>query len=194
MHQVLVGCQTLWSMDASRVYDGMVFVNMKKRWVKQPTAWIFALSALLYGCKLDEQPLEITPSHTDQDASERVSVGIKQLPSATPLNRRTKAQDECPRLVQKRIDNTVISRKDSILSSTCDYFIYPAIGDVVSVAVSDRRLKPYLNTPYYHDFANGDYQVVANGRHVIRLEYDAFERQPAVMDYVITVEVKPSEY
>lgn len=169
----------------------MMFMGIKQEWTKQPIAWTCGLAMLLCGCKTDGQPPVNTTNHVNQQINDEVAVEIEQ-PSTTSLNRRAKVQDECPKLVQKRVDNTVISREDSILGNTCDYFIYPAIGDVVSVSVSDDRLKPYLDIPYYHDFANGNYQVVVGGRHVIRLEYDAFERKPEVMDYVIMVEVKPA--
>lgn len=106
-----------------------------------------------------------------------------------PIN----VQDECPKLVQKRIDRTIVSRQEQILGNTCDYFIYPNVGEVVGVSVSDTRMKPFLDIPYYHDFANGDYLVVANGRHVIRLEYDSFERKPSIMNYVLEVKIIPAQ-
>lgn len=101
------------------------------------------------------------------------------------------AHEECPKLVQKRVDKTSVSRQEQIFGNACDYLIYPNVGEVVSVSVSDSRMKPYLDIPYYHDFANGDYVVVASGRHVIRLEYDSLERKPNIMNYVLEVNIRP---
>lgn len=144
---------------------------------------------LLCGCG---EGLPTAKPPIEQDSSVPIVAPPAQAPqNKTLMQRHVSTQDECPKLVQKRVDSTTVSRQDSILGNTCDYFIYPAIGDVVSVSVSDDRMKPYLNVPYYHDFANGNYQVVANGRHVIRLQYNALERKPDVMDYVFMVEIKP---
>ncbi|MCL1622801.1 hypothetical protein M2R47_00835 [Moraxella sp. Tifton1] len=106
---------------------------------------------------------------------------------------RINIQNECPKLVQKRIDRTSILRQERILGNSCDYFIYPNVGETVGVTVSDDRMKPYLDIPYYHDFANGDYVVVTSGRHVIRLEYDSLERKPNVMNYVLEVNIRPNK-
>lgn len=147
--------------------------------------WALGFFLLLTGCGTEsaevvkaEQSAVIlenyTPARNDKLQQRRANVG-----------------DECPKLVQKRVDHTAISRQDSIMGNTCDYFIYPAVGDTLTVYVSDGRMKPFLNTPYYHDFANGSYKVIANGRHVIRLEYNALEHKPAVMDYVLVVNITP---
>ncbi|OOR91539.1 hypothetical protein B0181_03010 [Moraxella caviae] len=109
------------------------------------------------------------------------------------VKHRVNVSADCPRLVQKRVDSTQVSRRDSMIGKTCDYYIYPDVGDVVDVQVSDDRMRPYLEIPYYHDFANGSYKVVANGRHVIRLKYDAIEHKPDTMDYTIRVDIRPAQ-
>lgn len=157
--------------------------NYLTRWLVGGVVWGFLLLA---GCS--ENNLEVADPKKEQAPPS----ALKKQPlirSEKLLQRRANVGDECPKLVQKRIDHTAVSRQDSIMGYTCDYFIYPAVGDVLTVYVSDGRMKPFLNTPYYHDFANGSYKVIANGRHVIRLEYNALEHKPMVMDYVFVVNI-----
>lgn len=101
------------------------------------------------------------------------------------LLKKAKAQNSCPRLVQKKVDRTQILRHDTLATDSCDYFIYPNIGDTVEVSVSDRRIELKLTRSDWHDFDNGGFMVTKNGRHVIRLQYDAFGSRPPIMDYVI---------
>lgn len=105
---------------------------------------------------------------------------------------RRSAADACPRLIQKRVDTTQSVRQESISASSCDYFIYPKVGDQISVVVSNSSLKPTLRMPVFHDFANGIYTVTDNGRHVIRVEYDAIATRPNVLDFEIEVDIKPA--
>ncbi len=105
--------------------------------------------------------------------------------------RKANAQDNCPRLVQKKVDSNQVLRQDSMAGNTCDYFIYPYIGDTIQASISDDRIRLSLVRPDTHDFANGSFVVTKNGRHVIRLEYDAFGRRPAVMDYTIEIDIIP---
>lgn len=128
-----------------------------------------------------------------QDAS--VHSGLQQPKNSTvnPPNllKKAKAQNSCPRLVQKKVDLTQILRHDTLATDSCDYFIYPNIGDTVEVSVSDRRIELKLTRPDWHDFDNGGFMVTKNGRHVIRLQYDTFGSRPPIMDYVIQIDIIP---
>lgn len=147
---------------------------------------LFVSAASLFACQTDgndaapENPSEATPELQNQPITPEI-----QEKRRSRLNR-------CPHLIQKRVDSTQVIREDSITQNACDYFIYPTIGETVSVRVSDARMKPVLLLPYTHDFANGDYHVISNGRHIIHLEYDAFGSRPDVMNYVIEVEILPA--
>lgn len=79
-------------------------------------------------------------------------------------------------------------------TDSCDYFIYPNIGDTVEVSVSDRRIELKLTRSDWHDFDNGGFMVTKNGRHVIRLQYDTFGSRPPIMDYVIQIDIIPPKY
>lgn len=105
--------------------------------------------------------------------------------------RKANAQDNCPRLVQKKVDSNQVLRQDSMAGDSCDYFIYPYVGDIIQASISDDRIHLSLVRPDTHDFANGSFVVTKNGRHVIRLEYDAFGRRPPVMDYTIEIDIIP---
>lgn len=140
-------------------------------------AWLLLL---LSGCKpqAETQILAIDDTPKQEEQAE--------LP--TYKNKK----DSCPRLVQKKVDSTQVLRQDSMTGKSCDYFIYPYIGDTVQASVSDSRISLTLVRPNWHDFANGSYQVSDNGRHVIRLQYDAFGSKPPVMDYVIEIDIQPA--
>lgn len=90
-----------------------------------------------------------------------------------------------------KVDRTQILRHDTLATDSCDYFIYPNIGDTVEVSVSDRRIELKLTRPDWHDSDNGGFMVTKNGRHVIRLQYDAFGSRPPIMDYVIQIDIIP---
>ncbi len=134
------------------------------------------------------------PNETDMviEPDAKLEIGAQPNQSeATPDEPGNKRRNstECPRLIQKKVDSTQVLRHDTISTKSCDYFIYPKPGDVVTASVSDGRLAPSLIRPATHDFANGSYIVQQTGRHVIRLEYDAIGRKPDVMDYVIEVDI-----
>lgn len=100
--------------------------------------------------------------------------------------------DVCPRLIQKRVDSTQTVRQERISERSCDYFIYPKIGDSISVSVNNDNMKPSLIMPRHFNFANGSYRVIDNGRHVIRVEYDAISTKPDVLDFTIELTIIPA--
>lgn len=156
-------------------------------------AVISALSAvLLVACKQD------LPQNPSQDPIKAQELTIPEqvfsqdaTNAAVIAQKKANVQDHCPRLVQKKVDSNQVLRRDSMASQTCDYFIYPYVGDTIKASISDDRIHLGLVRPDTHDFANGSFVVTKNGRHVIRLEYDAFGRRPMVMDYTIEIEIIP---
>lgn len=148
-------------------------------------AVISALSVvLLTACNQDKAEPQVSnvPNQTTNQT----------IVNTTPIaQRKANAQDNCPRLVQKKVDSNQVLRQDSMAGNICDYFIYPYIGDTIQASISDDRIHLSLVRPDTHDFANGSFVVTKNGRHVIRLEYDAFGRRPAVMDYTIEIDIIP---
>lgn len=147
-------------------------------------AVISALSVmLLTACNQDVATPQASnfPEHPNQAISSTTAIA----------QRKANAQDNCPRLVQKKVDSNQVLRRDSMAGATCDYFIYPYVGDTIQASISDDRIHLSLVRPDTHDFANGSFVVTKNGRHVIRLEYDAFGRRPPVMDYTIEIDIIP---
>lgn len=145
--------------------------------------WTGVLPVLLTACYDDGMTVVNTSVQPD--------IQVKNEVVTSSLPKRKGTVDACPRLIQKRIDNTQIVRQESIADNSCDYFIYPQIGEVVSVKLSNDVMKPTLRTPHFHDFNNGSYSVVNNGRHVIHVEYDAFVNKPGVVDFTIEVDIRP---
>lgn len=148
---------------------------------------VVALSILAFACKNDESKTKTSAMPPIPTQNPENEIEVEQQGRLARIG----SAEICPRLIQKRVDSTQVVRQESITGQTCDYFIYPQIGDVVTVQVSDDRMKPKLRSPYVYDFANGAYRVVQAGRHVIRLEYDAFDIKPDVMNYTIEVDIKP---
>lgn len=125
-------------------------------------------------------------------ASTPVDGDIAELPIATELATLTEYGhgEECPHIIQKRVDTTSVVRSDSLRQNICEYFVYPNVGDRLGVELSDSRIQATLQSPHLHDFANGDYLVKSQGRHVIRLEYDAFGHKPDHVNYDIVVDIR----
>ncbi|UNU73593.1 hypothetical protein LU293_01385 [Moraxella nasovis] len=193
-----------------------------RRLKKYQVSCIFAAGATLFGCAQEnpnftrleptetnstydevqpvvEDELAKTNSIDTKDVNAQKNSKTTDIKKTDLVTQRLNAhglkskKEACPKLVQKRVDRTTISREDSIRTKSCDYFIYPNVGDEITVSVSDRRMKLQLIMPYDHDFANGSYRATAYGRHVIRLEYDSADRRPDVMDYTIHVDIKPTD-
>lgn len=156
-------------------------------WLK--AAAVGVLSVLIFACKKDEPEVSASSMPT---AEIPVDQPNKNQIEQDRLTRRS-SSETCPRLIQKRVDNSQVVRQERITGNTCDYFIYPRVGDLLTVRVSDGRMKPFLRLPYVFDFSNGAYKVVQAGRHVIRLEYNSFDVKPDVMNYVIEVDVKSAQ-
>ncbi|MFC0820859.1 hypothetical protein [Moraxella marmotae] len=145
-----------------------------------------ALSAVaLSACQMEQSEQNFDASIA---ASTEMTAGESQ---SSTIVRKANAQDSCPHLVQKKVDSTTVLRQDSMVGRFCDYFIYPYVGETVQATISDHRIRLNLVRPDVHDFANGSYRVRKNGRHVLRLEYDAFGKRPSVMDYEIEIDIKP---
>ncbi len=140
------------------------------------------ISSLLFACRDDAPETNDTVQADNQSNEELI---INSLP------KRKGSIDDCPKLIQKRVDNTQIVRQESIADNSCDYFIYPQMGEIVSVKLSSDVMKPTLRTPHFHDFNNGSYHVINNGRHVIHVEYDSFVIKPDVVEFVIEVDIQP---
>lgn len=124
-----------------------------------------------------------------------------QIKSSSPTTQQEKPSiirrgltNSCPRLIQKRVDSTQIIRHESLNGQSCDYFIYPKLADAISVNISNRSIQANLIKPYVHDFNNGSYHVIANGRHIIRLHSQAFGmRNNRIINYTIEVQLQPNK-
>ncbi len=95
----------------------------------------------------------------------------------------------CPKLLQQRVDMSVISRSQEHLKGQyCDYYLYPKKGQILNITSKGSELDIYLRMPYLHDFANGKYLVQSNRRHVIRVSYAGSQLKPSDLTYNINIE------
>lgn len=99
--------------------------------------------------------------------------------------------DVCPKLVQEDIGGRVIERPNEVLvNDYCDYYLYLRRGQHLSVDVNHRQIEALLTVPTFHDFANGDYEVLSSyDKHVIRLAYDGATYKPKNLSYDVVIEV-----
>lgn len=101
-----------------------------------------------------------------------------------------KKPDLCPKLVQKEVDNTVIERQAEVMvNNSCDYFLYPKVGEHIAVSLNNDQIEALLVTPKIYNFANGDYEVLSYDKHVIRLSYDGAGYKPEQFSYDVTIAI-----
>lgn len=97
----------------------------------------------------------------------------------------------CPKLLRQPIDDFRIVRRNEVMQdSYCEYYIYPKVGQRINVISKDDKLEKLLVTPAVHNFANGDYTVLKNDRHTIRLNYNAMEAKPKDYRYDVDITVE----
>ena len=96
----------------------------------------------------------------------------------------------CPKLIQRQVDNTVIERSAEVMiNNSCDYFLYPRVGEHIAVSLNSDQLEALLITPETYNFANGSYKVTSYDKHVIRLAYDGANHKPESFNYDIVVTI-----
>ena len=98
--------------------------------------------------------------------------------------------DICPKLLQKEVDSDIIERTAEVMiNNNCDYFLYPRVGQTMTVYVDEDTTEALLIVPTLHNFANGSYQVKAYDKHVIRLSYNAVAPKPERFEYSVVVHI-----
>ncbi|MBS9779498.1 MAG: hypothetical protein KGV51_02620 [Moraxellaceae bacterium] len=114
---------------------------------------------------------------------------IKEQLTSHYANLASKNKAICPKLLQQRVDMSVIRRsQEQMKGEYCDYYLYPKKGQVLNITSKDSALAIYLRMPYTHDFANGKYLVKSNRRHVIRVSYAGSQLKPSDLTYNINIE------
>lgn len=161
---------------------------------KQLKLHSFFIMVLLSGCgdgyvKTSDHKQSMNITQNINDKNEKLSV--KTIHS-THSRLISKHGNLCPRLLKKNIDSPLITRNQEHLNGKyCDYYIYPKKGQVLSISSSNSSLEITLRMPALHDFANGEYVIKNNRRHVIRVEYtSAFQAEPKDFMYDIDFYLK----
>lgn len=75
----------------------------------------------------------------------------------------------CPKLLPISAHRPVTHYHDKMMSDTCDYYLYPKMGQFLYVGSSSPTISAKLISPAMHDFKNGAIQVEDSGRYVVRL-------------------------
>ncbi len=97
----------------------------------------------------------------------------------------------CPKLLQRDIDNPVITRKHEYMRGQyCDYYLYPQKGQSLAINAHGANVKVFLEMPESYDFDNGPYLVKENRRHIIRVKYNGIQHKPPKFEYNIDFKLK----
>ncbi len=97
----------------------------------------------------------------------------------------------CPKLIQKQVDNSIIERTAEVMvNNSCDYFLYPRVGEHIAVSLDSDQIEALLITPKTYNFANGAYQVTSYDKHVIRLAYNGASYKPEQLNYDIAITIE----
>lgn len=162
---------------------------------RAPMAYIgFAFTILLLllpsACSSEQMSNEsaINEIHSENKALEAQEVEDNIVNSYARLA--AKRADICPKLLQKQVDNHIIKRSSEVMvNNHCDYFLYPRVGERIAVSLDNNQLEALLIVPTIHDFANGDYEVAAYDKHVIRLSYNGATYKPKRLSYDVSIKV-----
>jgi hypothetical protein len=76
-----------------------------------------------------------------------------------------------------------------MVNNSCDYFLYPKVGEHIAVSLNNDQIEALLVTPKIYNFANGDYEVLSYDKHVIRLSYDGAGYKPEHFSYDVTIAI-----
>lgn len=103
--------------------------------------------------------------------------------------------DICPKLIQKNVDETTISRTAEVMVyNYCEYYLYPEKGQSIDVDINTDQIETLLIVPTLHNFANGSYQVASYDKHVIRLNYNGGKHKPERFTYDVAITVNESSH
>ncbi len=150
---------------------------------------------ILAGCGQDNSQKKPTSEDIkkkldfNQDEERTKKDEIKEELTSHYASLASKHHNICPKLLQQRVDMSVIRRSQEHLKGQyCDYYLYPKKGQNLNITSKDSQLDIYLRMPNSHDFANGKYTVQSNRRHVIRVSYAGTQLKPSDLTYNINIE------
>ncbi len=143
-------------------------------------------------CIPDENPnddIAIESQPTNQDLKVSADIEDKIINSYALVASRQ--SHICPKLIQKNVDNTVIKRTSEVMiNNSCDYFLYPKVGEQIAVNTNQDQIEALLITPKTYNFANGNYDVTSYDKHVIRLNYNGATHKPKRFNYDVTITIE----
>lgn len=85
-----------------------------------------------------------------------------------PINENI-SKTPCPKLLPVLPNRTVNHYHDKMMSDTCDYYVYPKLGQFLYISSSSPTISATLISPTHHDFKNGAVEISESGRHIIQL-------------------------
>ncbi|MES1964512.1 hypothetical protein M0N77_04085 [Psychrobacter sp. AH5] len=167
----------------------------RARLIKKPLA---ALIIMLGGMSISGcEPADDVENNSSIIASEqraqnlKVSADIEDKIINSYARVASKHAHICPKLIQKQLDNSVIERTAEVMiKDSCDYFLYPKIGEQIAVSLDNDQIEALLITPRTYNFANGGYEVTSYDKHVIRLAYNGAGYKPENFRYDVAITIE----
>lgn len=94
-------------------------------------------------------------------------------------------KDQCPKLIEFENLNQTVSREgEQLTTEYCEYFVFLAKGDTLSVHTSN-DMQAELISPIWFDFRKGSFTADKYDKYTIRLNYDGVRYHPANFHYDI---------
>ncbi len=164
---------------------------------------LFSFSTFLTGCSdlaggtqknniATDTSTEVSANKTDDSTSSNSTDSadntdkVYEALGNSYARRAAKDTSLCPKLLQRDIDNPVITRRHEYMRGQyCDYYLYPRKGQSLAINAYGANVKVFLEMPESYDFENGPYLVKENRRHIIRVKYNGIQHKPPKFEYNI---------
>lgn len=142
----------------------LIKIYFKMKFIQ--SVFFIALSLFLVACY-----------NTNQNKEDKQLAMIRELKSELPKKHGSHflpsneniSKIPCPKLIAISPFRTVTHYHDKMMSDTCDYYLYPQIGQYIYLGSSSPTISAKLISPVEYDFKNGAMQVEHSGRYVVRL-------------------------
>lgn len=104
----------------------------------------------------------------------------------------SETKDTCPKLLEFKLSNETIVRKDEeLVSSKCDYLIYLNQGDVINIHVSENIRAEIISPTWVDLHSHRQFVAPKFDRYTLRLSYNGIRFQPQDFRYDVTVSKNP---
>lgn len=96
--------------------------------------------------------------------------------------------DICPKLIEFKLgDMTQVRQNEIMRHQVCKYFMYPRIGDKISIDLDNKNMKAEMVQPNYFNFTDTVFEVTNPGKHVLQISYKNHHGDRKAENYNLTV-------